>query len=323
MARVSQKTIADHLGVSTAAVAYALNDKPGVSDELRQRIKAVAAELGYTGNPHARALRTGKSGLVALMVRDLANPYFLDVIAGAQERADALEHTVVVVDAGHSVEREREHIEFLAGRGVDALAISPLGGAASVDLWERLSPDAPVVLLNTAHQGRTHVSVDRVGAAHLVLTHLRSLGVTRIAALVHPASLLSDQERVSTYSALAPTYGIEVRFVQVGLGLESVRAGITEVLADPDGPRAVVADCDHHAYEVYRVAAATGLRVGKDLLLVGQDDLPTSPLLDPPLTTIAFDRRNIGRALVDRLLDPALGDHHEPVELVVRASSGR
>lgn len=324
--RISLRDVAEAAGVSTGAVSYALNGRPGVSEPVRARIIDAARELGYTGNPHARSLRTGRSGLMGLIIRDLRNPYFLDVVAGAQERATEDGITMLTIDADSSAEREREHIRRLAGQHADGLAICPAGDGSSIELWEQLRPGTPLVVLN-ATLPRTHglvqVSADRRTAVRLAVGHLAELGHRRLAFLELSPSVLADRERTEIFLELAGNVGVEPRVVETGVAIEEVRDEMYRLLAGDDRPSAVVANSDFSAHAVYDVARQLGLRIGGDLSVVGQDDLPTSRLLDPPLTTIRLDRRNIGRAIAERLLQPdELGHHYEPVELCVRASTG-
>lgn len=325
-AQISLKDVAEAAGVSTGAVSYALNGRPGVSDPTRARIVDIARQLGYAGNPHARSLRTGRSEMMGLIIRDMRNPYFLEVIAGAQERASEDGITILTIDADCSADREREHIRRLAGQRADGLAICPAGDGSSIELWEQLRPGTPVVLLNAASApGRnvTRVGADRHTAVRLAAGHLAALGHRDIAFLELAAAVLTDHERSSIFLDLAHDLDIEPLIVETGASIKSVHAEVFRLLSGPERPTAIIANSDFSAHAVYQAAYELGLAIGSDLSVVGQDDLPTSRLLAPPLTTIRLDARNIGREIADRLLRPSeLADHYEPVELVVRDSTG-
>lgn len=324
--RVSLRDVAEAAGVSTGAASYALNGRPGVSDDLRARIIDIARELGYTGNPHARSLRTGRSGMMGLIIRDLRNPYFLDVIAGAQERATQDGITILAIDSDSSADRERDHIRRLAEQHADGLAICPAGDASSIELWEMLRPGTPIVVLNAAVPltgGLAQVGADRRSAVRLAASHLVALGHRRVAFLELSSAVLADHERTDIFLELAPELGLEPRVVETGVTIDSVRREVHRLLAGDDCPSALIANSDFSAHAVYDAARELDLVIGRDLSVVGQDDLPTSRLLDPPLTTIRLDRRRIGRAIAERLLQSGeLDDHHEPVELCVRGSTG-
>jgi DNA-binding LacI/PurR family transcriptional regulator len=324
--RPSLQDVARAAGVSPGLVSFALNDRPGVGTETKAKILAVAREMGYRPNPHARALRTGSSGMLALMVRDLLNPYYIDIIGGAQDAAFRTGGTVLVVDSGASAEREREHIRRLARSDVDALAIAPIGGGESIALWQELRPGRPTVVLNALvpHLAGVHrVSIDRHAAVRLAVDHLADLGHRRVAFLSHSSAVLADHERRDIFLAIAPSRDVEPVVVETGLDHHSVRSQGLAMLGGADRPTAVLANSDFAAYAIYEAAAEVGLRIGADLSVVGQDDLATSAIVDPPLTTIRMDRRAIGHALFERMVGgDAQPDHVEPVALVVRGSTG-
>lgn len=324
--RPSIRDVARAAGVSTGLASLALNDRAGVAASTRERIRTVAAELGYRADPHARALRTGATDTAALVVRNLANPYFLEVISAAQRAAVEDDHTtVLVVDSDYSVEREREHVERLAAQRVGALAIAPVGPGASIERWQELSPDRPTVVLNATAPDLddvSRVSPDNEAAVRLATTHLAELGHRRITFLTAPAGLMADHDRLEVFLAVCAEIDVEPDPVEAELNLPSVREIGERLLTSPARPTAIVTNSDFTAQALYVAARSAGVRVGSDLSVVGHDDLPTSELLDPPLTTLALDRRSIGRALATRLTsERRLPDHREPVTLTVRAST--
>ncbi|AYY12352.1 LacI family transcriptional regulator [Actinobacteria bacterium YIM 96077] len=336
------KDVARRAGVSPTLASFALNGREGVGEETRQRILAAAAELGYRANPYARALRTGSSNSFGLLIRNLSNPIFLDVIAGAQEAAVSSETTILIADADYSFERERQHIERFAAHHVDGLAIAPVGPGESVDLWRDLRPGAPTVVLYATAPGLDdviRVGPDARRAVRLAVDHLYELGHRDIAFLTAPRELMADHDRLDEFELACADLGLPPRPVFTPLNLAAVMERVTALLDSPTPPTAVITNSDYTAHGVYLAARERGFTVGRDLSVVGHDDLPTAELLDPPLTTIRMDGRALGRALFDRLSgadadragdgDPGDGagrtepvDHAEPVELVVRRSTG-
>ena len=141
--RPSISDVARVAGVSPTLVSFALNDRIGVSALTKARILAVAADLGYSADPQARALRKGSTDAFGLVVRNLSNPYFLGVITGAQEAATKHGRTVLVVDADYSAKREQEHLRRLAAQRVEGVAIAPVGTGRSVRLWRSSVPTHP------------------------------------------------------------------------------------------------------------------------------------------------------------------------------------
>ena len=145
----TQRTVADAAAVSPALVSFALNGRPGVSDGKRTEIIRLARELGYQPDPLARELRTGKTTMFGLIIRNVANPFFIDLLASMQEAAFEENTTIIAMDSRYSEERERIHIRRLASRRISSLAIAPVGAAKSVLQWSALRPDARTVLVNS------------------------------------------------------------------------------------------------------------------------------------------------------------------------------
>jgi LacI family transcriptional regulator len=311
-------------GVSVASASFALNGQPGVAVDTRKRILAAAAELGYRANTQAQALRRGRTTTYGLVVRNLANPFFLEVLAGAEEIAGERGATLLVLDSRYSVARERGHVREMAAQRLAGLAIASVGMGDSIRLWQELRAGAPVVALNTVVDGATGVSrvgPDNATAVELPLRRLAELGHVSAAFLTAPRGLMADPDRLRHFRRLAPRLGLRAHVMYSPLTLADVRQAALAMLAARNAPTAVITNSDYTAGAVYKAARELSLRVGPEVSVVGHDDLPTSELLDPPLATIALDGREMGRMLMLRLLrqDPP-GDYVAPVELVERAS---
>src|SRR6267154_3101936 len=155
------REVARLAGVSVASASFALNGQPGVAEHTRQRILAAAEQLGYRANPQAQALRRGRTTTYGFVVRTFANPFFLDVLGGAEEVAEAAGATVLILDSRYSLERESMHVREMSGQRLAGLAIAPVGNGGSIRLWQNLRDGAPVVALNATADNIRGVS--RVG----------------------------------------------------------------------------------------------------------------------------------------------------------------
>lgn len=316
--------LAREAGVSTTLASFALNGKSGVAPETRRRILEVAERIGYRLDPFARALRTGVSQSYAIMVRNMRNPYFLDVLEGAQEAASEQDVTMVAINSNFSVTVELEHIDRIVAQRMGGLAITPVGPGAAVDRWRELCPDLPLVVVDALEgfgEGVRYVSPDDEAAVNLAVDHLAQLGHRRVTLLTPPSELSMDHERLRAFMRRCASLGVTPEYMHSPLSYEAVRSATQEALSRPDPPRAIITNSDYTAHAVYRAARDYGVRIGAELSVVGRDDLPTSDLLDPPLTTLRFDRRNIGRVIFERLHGGDDSRHIEPVELIVRSST--
>ena len=347
--RTTQTDIARALGVSVGAVSVAINGRPGVSDELRRTVQETAERLGYSPNRSAVALRTRRSGLVGLLIRNLRNPFFLDVAEGFERECAARGREVVIGSSHYDLRRELALVHAFADRAVDALALAPIGGGRAAHAW-KAATGAPIVLLNSVTYAPDVVAlrVHSDGAAALdgAVDHLVGLGHRRIALIEGPRSQSPDLERTEFFRASIRRHGLRGRVLEADdLSWGAIgRRLATDVRRGP-GHRttALVTNSDDAAYGVYAAARELGLVIPRDLSVVGSDDLDTSRLLDPALTTHYIDRRGMGATAARLLLDAlaqqatAAGEAHEgagaaasmgprtvtmPVLLKVRASTG-
>jgi LacI family transcriptional regulator len=318
------RDVARLAGVSVASVSFALNGQPGVADHTRRRILAAAAELGYRANPQAQALRRGRTTTYGLVIRNFSNPFFLEVLTGAEQAASEAGATLLLLDSQYSVERERMLVREMAAQRLAGLAIAPVGKGESVRLWQELRPGTPVVALNAAVEGVAGVSrvyPDNAAGVELAMRRLAVLGHSCAAFLSAPRGLVADPDRLRHFRRLARELGVQPVVMRSPLTIVDVRKASGTLLARRDAPTAVITNSDYTALGIYKTARDLSLRIGPDVSVIGHDDLPTSELLDPPLATIRLDGREMGRALMARLLGgAAAGDYVAPVELVERAS---
>ncbi len=318
------RDVARMAGVSVATVSLALNGQPGVAAATRRRILATADELGYRANSQAQALRRGHTTTYGLVIRNFNNPFFLEVLSGAEQAADEAGSTLLLLDSHYSVEREQMLIREMAAQRLAGLAIAPVGKGESVRLWQQLRPGTPVVALNATVDGITGVArvyPDNAAGVDLALRRLAELGHSAVAFLSAPRSLVADPDRLRHFRRLARELGVRPNVMHAPLTIADVRRASATLLARRDAPTAIITNSDYTALGVYLTARDLSLRIGPDVSVIGHDDLPTSELLDPPLATIRLDGREMGRALMARLLGAGRSDDYvAPVELIERPS---
>jgi LacI family transcriptional regulator len=318
------RDVAKAAGVSVATASLALNGRPGVAQETRRRTMAAAEQLGYRANPQAQALRRGRTMTYGIVVRNFANPFFLEVLSGAQQIAGEAGATLLVLDSRYSLSRERRHVAEMAAQRVAGLAIAPVGSGESIRLWQELRPGAPTVVLNGSADGMTGISrvrPDDAASIGLAMHRVAALGHAAVGFLSAPRHLLADPDRLEHFRRLAAELQVRPHVMYSPLSITDVQQAAVRLLSRPGAPTAIITNSDYTAHAIYKAARELSLPVGPGVSVVGHDDLPTSELLDPPLATIAMDQRAMGRALMMRLLQQCPPDDYiASVELIERAS---
>jgi DNA-binding LacI/PurR family transcriptional regulator len=303
------RQVAELAGVSVRTVSNVVSDFPLVAPETRQRVQQAIDELRYRPNAAARHLRGGRSGLVALVIPEIASPYFGELAGHLADRAEAYAWTLLVQQTGGDADRERELLDGVRGQTTDGLIVSPWG-LAPEDLRQRTG-GAPLVLLGEqdGHGLLDHVAIDNVAAARDLTTHLIERGRTRIAAI-------GPQPRLTNGTAARRLDGYRQALAAAGLphdpALEipvdrlhrSDGAAAMRRLLDSGTPLdAVFGFSDQLALGALHVALGRGLRVPADLAIAGFDDVEDGRYANPSLTTVSPDKPAIAEAALACLAD--------------------
>ncbi|UJP40110.1 LacI family DNA-binding transcriptional regulator [Cellulomonas palmilytica] len=312
------RDVARAAGVSPATASRALTHPELVAPGRRVLVERAAAALDYRPNRAARELAGGRTGNLAVVVPDIANPFFAGLVKGVQARARELGYGVFVADADDDPRLEAELVAQVGAQADGTILASP---RMSDDEVARLPDDRPFVLVNRRHDAHASVVVDNTDGMRQAVRHLHALGHRRIGFAGGPAGSWSDARRRDGLEVAA--HGLH-RLEVVDLGaFPATTAGGTaaaDVVA-ATGVTAVLAHNDLVALALLDRLRTRGIRTPEDVSVVGHDDT-VAVLGSPRLTTVAVPLARLGRAAVDRLLDDDPGpDVPLPVELVVRAST--
>ncbi|MDR7235020.1 LacI family DNA-binding transcriptional regulator [Agrococcus sp. BE272] len=315
--------IAQRAGVNPSTVSRALTRPGRVSEETEARIMQAAKELGYRANPAARALPTGRTRTLALLVADITNPVVFDIIRGAERSAAAGGYTLVIAESQESGTEESSVLDRLLP-AVDGfvLAMSRLDDEAI----REVASTSPVVLVNRRVDCvESLVPAFEAGIAELV-AHLADLGHRRIAYLDGPAQSWTSARRWEAIRDAAAERGIEA--VEIGPGEPTLDGGAAQLGAVLESEAtAAVAYNDVMAIGLLRAATAAGIAVPGRLSVAGFDDIFGADFTTPQLTTVKAPLTELGEQAV-RALQAIVADEeperHEPLPstLIVRGSTG-
>ncbi|MYZ19582.1 MULTISPECIES: LacI family DNA-binding transcriptional regulator [unclassified Streptomyces] len=305
------RDVAERAGVSAMTASRVLRDDPQVLPATRARVRAAADALGYRPNEVARSLRLGRgTGLVGLVVTNLANPFYSRLALGVDSVVGEHGLKTVIGNTGQDLEAERELLADLVARRVDGIIAVP-AGADQRHLAAAVADGVPVVLASRPPEGFAAdcVLVDDFGGAHAATARLLERGHHRIGFLGSPPAVHTGTERLRGYAAALAEAGfaLDTHLVRQGQTepRQATRAA-AELLALPTPPTALFCSNNRNTIGAFRALREAG---GADVALAGFDDFELADALGLPLTLVAYDTDELGRAagrlLADRLHDRA------------------
>ena len=331
--RVRLKDVADRAGVSMKTVSNVVHDYEYVSPQMRERVQAAILELGYRPNLTARRLATGKTGMIALALPEMDQPYFAEVARHIGEEAGRRGYRIIVEQTLNDVEAERAVIRDREEGLVDGVIFHP----ARIDTLEiaRLRPGTPLVLLGEAARPLTtdHVMIDNTGAARAGVEMLLGENRTRIAFLgnVHGDITESTHLRLVGYQEALIAAGVPLDPQLVlqtdGFSIDDVVRAISAAIGAGIRFDAVLCRDDVFAMGALRGLAAAGLSVPGDVSVLGWDDTAFARYGTPALSSVSPDKNALATVALDLLEDrmngyDGTGRHRlVPYSIVERATT--
>lgn len=328
--RPTLEDIARVAGVSRATVSLVVRRSPLVAEHTRMMVERVMADLDYVRDIGAARLRNNSSRTVGVIVPNLVNSFFTEFLTGVEQVMRAQDRVVLLANSEDEPQRQDEILQRFRGHGVDGLILCPSAGTdealpARMQRW-----GVPMVqaLREVGTQQTDYAGADYVAGVGLALKHLSDLGHRRIAFLSVRAMTSAKAERLEGFSlGLARTGAIEAGIVEADLTWEGAALAADGVLALPSRPTAVLCFNDVLAAGLMLGLRRAGRQPGRDIAVVGLDDLPLAELTYPPMSSVAMCPAVIG-AEAARLLTTRLAEPGRPIErflqppaLMVRESS--
>lgn len=313
-------------------MSLALRDSPLVAGETRERIKAHARAIGYIYNRRAASLRTSRSGIIGVVVHDIMNPFFAEILRAIETELDRSRQTLLLCNHYDELEKQRSFTDTLLQLGADGVIMSPAIGTPASDIETLEGNGMPVVLIARSVDG-AKVPVLRGDDAYgigLATNHLISLGHRRIAMIGGTDATSTGRERYRGYVVAMEKAGLPVKPDWRIPGPRTKAAGFEvsgEFLANTGNFTAAVCWNDLVAIGLMSGMARAGLTAGVDISVTGYDDLEEAAIAMPPLTTVWNGQREVGRRaarlMVERLNGAKVDPRQELIhpELHVRQST--
>jgi len=309
-----------------------INNGPrSVSVEARERVLKAIANLGYHPSDVARSLRNQRTLTIGLVVPEITNPYYGEMAQAVEEVSFQHGYTVILAHSSHLPERELRYSQVLRSKQVDGVIFLPVTPDLE-PVYSLSRAGIQVVILERVVPGYPCIVADEHYAGYLATRHLLGLGHSRIGCIVLAGDSTSSTARAEGYRTALEEAGIlpqQSWIVESEYGYAAGEMAARQFLQLPQRPTAVVAHNDLIAIGAMKAFGDAGLEVPGAISVVGFDDIAAASYVQPPLTTIASPKRQMGRAAIETLLRllgskdrTPLGTIKLAVNLVVRGSTG-
>lgn len=327
------KDIAQALGISPSTVSRALNDHPQIKDETKKAVQEMATKLHYSVNQAASGLRTNKTFSLGVVVPQISNYFFSQVLGGMQKVASENDYQLLICQTNEKEEEELRFIQSLLSGRVDGLLMSLSQETQNFDRLAEVLKDTPVVLFDRTSEKipTIHIEAEDYRGAYLATRHLLSRGITRVAHLGGPRKLTVTQNRLRGYRDALEEKGIPYDPSMVAyceFDVDKVPRALEKIMKQHPDIQGIFAVNDEIAVQAILTLKAQGKRIPDDIAIVGFGDYPIARIVEPNLTTISHYPAKIGERAAYHVLK--LINHREeasvmkeviPCELIRRGSA--
>ena len=323
--------VAARAAVSTATVSRVLNNHGTVHPDLVRRVREAVQQTGYLPNGSARALSSGRSRLLGVIISNLTNPFFPELLQRFEERAVLLGYEVLVASTAYDLQRMSTCIDRMLERKVDGVAVMTFGVEGPL-LARFVDHGVPLIFMDRAPEGSNNfaIEVNYEAGIRQAIEHLVALGHRRIGYISGP----EHQASVANRSHAVHTVFRSLRLVETpdlmftgDHSLQSGEAGLARLFAQPDPPTAILCSNDLSAIGVMHAASKAGLSIPRDISLIGFDGIEIGAYVVPALTSVLMSRKAIADLAVDLLCSRVEGTVLEPApiqtELIVRQTTSK
>ncbi len=320
--------IARIASVSPSTVSRSLKNDTRIGLKTREKIQSIAEELGFRPSRVGKALATGRSQVIALVITDVSNPFFPEIIYGVEDKALEKDYYVSFWNTREDVERERRYLKMLEKGSFDGVILAA-SRVSQRDILNLVNRSIPCVVMNRVVKGIPSVVTDSQRGLYLATRHLIDEGYRRLAFFNGPGRAYASRQRKKGF--LQATYEAELDENKVSVSHNPpTHEGGFRALMQLKGvlPEAIVTYDDLMAIGVMGACRKMGIKIPQDLALVGFDDISQASYSDPPLTTVRQPRYFMGQVAMNMLFDFLSGRRlsSETVflqpELVIRESCG-
>lgn len=326
--KVTITEVAKHAGVSVTTVSMVLGNKGRISPDTIEKVNASVEALGYIRNRAAANLRSNSSEIIGLILKDISDPYDAEVTAGLSEEIEQQGYMLFLAQCGDSQEKFEHCVLTMARQGVGGIAFCSIGENQQLNVDNLKQHNLPMVCISRSSVDKhiDYVGPDNMHAAKLATEHLVKQGHRRIAYVGGASSSLCRAERIGGYCTTLMQFGLPFKpewVVECEKNQAAAAQTVQQLLLEH--PQITAMLCHHSStalgavYGVKRVGRSIGNDqfIGKQVAIIGFDDVEEAELVDPPLTFINFNAREMGRQAAKRLIRQLKKVDPEPYRLVL------
>ena len=304
MSPTTIKDVAALAGVSIATASRVLTGNRATSEESRERVIQAAQDLNYRVNSRARSLRSARSQSIGVLVPDLRNPFFAELVYTIQTSLFEQGYSTLIGSANEDQVQQDQYLSDLLSQQVDGLILAPQGRESAL-LPDLVSQGLPMVFVDRVVEGLEVPSVESDPATGLreALGSLAAQGIVRVGFVSGPLNTSTGHDRLDQFVAVAHELFGPGRFdtVEGGYDRATMLAGVDSMISN--GAQALIFGYSPNTLDALRHFHFLGLHVGHDLAVISFDDIPTFTLVDPQISVINQHVHHMGRASVDILTD--------------------
>ncbi len=318
-ATVTMAQVAERAGVSIATVSRVLSGQASVAPEYKTRVKAAVEELAYRPSRLGRNLRRRATDMVGVVISDIENPHFSEMIHVAEEEAYRRGYRVLLCNTDESGDKQRDYLQMLAGERPVGVIIAPCDPSGP-EISQLIDLGIPVVAFDRSVRDERADSVlaDNELAGRLAVEHLIANGYTNIGYVALSPSIETGAQRFAGYMNAMNAAGLEPRWVDGGFRLATGYRATEHLLRESADLDALVTGNNMLTLGAVRALRVERRRVPQDVAVVGFDDPMWTELFQPPLTALAQPVRAMTSAAVRLLIDNIEGRRREPQKIVFR-----
>ena len=299
------KDVARAAGVSTATVSHVINKTRYVTDQTRASVLKAIELCNYYPNAQARSLASGRTDIIGLLVSDIANPFFPDLVKSIEMAASESGYNTILLNTNYDANRAADHVRRLIGLNVAGVALM----TAELDpalIQELIRKNISVVSQNFGRVSElmSSVVIDYAKGVEEAVRHLASLGHRHVVHVAGPSRLNATNVRRDAFLDSVARYipDAKTAVYEGDFKFEGGRRAACEILASDELPTAILTANDMMAFGVMKELHRANLSIPNDISLVGFDDIAFAELTEPPLTTICLSRVELGRRTVEALI---------------------